>query len=181
MAIQSSILTWKSPWTEEPGGLQPVGWQRVVHDWRDLAHTHAYCRNSWFTGRFLSPRGSHLWQQLLVLMRPSPMCRNISTGNEGNSAQFSRSAVSHSLRPHETHTPDLPVHHQLPEFTQTHAHRGSDAIQPSHPLSVPSPPAPNPSQHQGLFQWVNSAWGGQSTGVSASAPVRCLYFSKYGK
>ena len=51
-------------------------------------------------------------------------------------------------------TPGLPVHHQLPEFTQTHAHRVSDAIQPSHPLSSPSPPAPNPSQHQSLFQWV---------------------------
>ena len=44
-------------------------------------------------------------------------------------------------------TPGLPVHHQLPEFTQTHVHRVSDAIQPSHPLSSPSPPAPNPSQH----------------------------------
>ena len=44
--------------------------------------------------------------------------------------------------------PSLPVHHQLPEFTQTHIHRVSDAIQPSHPLSSPSPPAPNPSQHQ---------------------------------
>ena len=53
-------------------------------------------------------------------------------------------------------TPGLPVHHQLPEFTQTHAHRVGDAIQPSHPLSPPSPPAPNPSQHQGLFQRVNS-------------------------
>ena len=49
-------------------------------------------------------------------------------------------------------TPGLPVHHQLPEFTQTHVHRVSDAIQPSHPLSFPSPPAPNPSQHQSLFQ-----------------------------
>ena len=49
-------------------------------------------------------------------------------------------------------TPGLPVHHQLPEFTQTHVHRVSDAIQPSHSLSSPSPPAPNPSQHQSLFQ-----------------------------
>ena len=49
-------------------------------------------------------------------------------------------------------TPGLSVHHQLPEFTQTHVHRVSDAIQPSHPLSSPSPPAPNPSQHQSLFQ-----------------------------
>ena len=54
-------------------------------------------------------------------------------------------------------TPGLPVHHQLPELTQTHAHRVRDAIQPSHPLSSPSPPAPNPSQHQSLFQWVNSS------------------------
>ena len=54
-------------------------------------------------------------------------------------------------------TPGFPVHHQLPEFTQTHVHRVSDAIQPSHPLSSPSPHAPNPSQHQSLFQWVNSS------------------------
>ena len=72
------------------------------------------------------------------------------------SVQFSRSVVSDSLRPHELQ-PGLSVHHQLPEFTQTHTHRVSDAIQPSHPLSSPSPPAPNPSQHQGLFQWVNSS------------------------
>ena len=49
-------------------------------------------------------------------------------------------------------TPGLPIHHQLPEFTQTHVHRVGDAIQPSHPLLSPSPPAPNPSQHQSLFQ-----------------------------
>ena len=52
--------------------------------------------------------------------------------------------------------PGLPVHHQLPEFTQTHVVWVGDAIQPSHPLLFPSPPAPNPSQHQSLFQWVNS-------------------------
>ena len=54
-------------------------------------------------------------------------------------------------------TPGLPVHHQLPEFTQTHVHRVSDAIHPSHSLSSPSPPAPNPFQHKSLFQWVNSS------------------------
>ena len=52
-------------------------------------------------------------------------------------------------------TPGLPVHHQLLEFTQTHVHRVNDAVQPSHPLLSPSPPAPSPSQHQGLFQWVS--------------------------
>ena len=54
-------------------------------------------------------------------------------------------------------TPGLPVHHQLPEFTQTHVHQVGDTIQPSHPLSSPSPPDHNPSQHQSLFQWVNSS------------------------
>ena len=53
--------------------------------------------------------------------------------------------------------PSLPVHHQILEFTQIHVHRVSDAIQPSHPRSSPSPPAPNPSQHQSLFQWGNSS------------------------
>ena len=58
--------------------------------------------------------------------------------------------------PMKCSTPGLPVHHQLPEFTRTHV-RVRDAILPSHPLSSPSPPAPNPSQHPGLFQWVNSS------------------------
>ena len=53
--------------------------------------------------------------------------------------------------------PGLPIHHKLLEFIQTHAHRVGVAIQPSHPLLSSSPPAPNPSQHQGLFQWVNSS------------------------
>ena len=53
-------------------------------------------------------------------------------------------------------TPGLPVHHQLPEITKTHVHQVGDAIQPSHPLSSPSPPAFNLSQHQGLFQWESS-------------------------
>ena len=68
-------------------------------------------------------------------------------------------------------TPGLPVHHQLPEFTQIHVHRVSDAIQPSHPLLSPSPPAPNPSQHQSFPMSQLFAWGGQSTGVSALVSV----------
>ena len=71
------------------------------------------------------------------------------------------SSVSRSCptlcHPMNRSTPGLPVHHQLLELTQTHIHRVSDAIQPSHPLSSPSSPAPNPSQHQSLFQWVNSS------------------------
>ena len=71
-----------------------------------------------------------------------------------SSVQFSSVAQSCPpvCDPMNHSTPGLPVHHQLLEFTQTHIHRVSDAIQPSHPLSSPSPPAPNPSQHQSLFQ-----------------------------
>ena len=68
------------------------------------------------------------------------------------SVQFSSVAQSCPTLcdPMNCSTPGLPVHHQLLEFTQTHVHRVNDAIQPSHPLSYPSPPAPNPSQHQGF-------------------------------
>ena len=68
-------------------------------------------------------------------------------------SQFSSVAQSCPTlcNPMNCSTPGLPVHHQLPEFTQTHIHRVSDAIQPSHPLSSPSPLAPNPFQHQSLF------------------------------
>ena len=71
-----------------------------------------------------------------------------------SSVQFSLVAQSCPTlcNPMNRSTPGLPLHHQLPEFTQTHVYRVGDAIQPSHPLSSPFPPAPNPSQHQGLFQ-----------------------------
>ena len=77
-------------------------------------------------------------------------------GNSGsfNSVQFSSVAqlCLTLCDPMNRSTPGLPVHHQLPEFTQTQVHRISNAIRPSHLLSSPSPPAPNPSQHQSLFQ-----------------------------
>ena len=77
----------------------------------------------------------------------------------GKLVQFSSVAQSCPTLcdPMNPSTPGLPVHHHLLEFTQIHVHWVGDAIQPSHPLSSPSPPAPNPSQHQGLFQWVNSS------------------------
>ena len=70
------------------------------------------------------------------------------------SVQFSSVAQSCPTLcdPMNCSTPGLPVHQQLPEFTQTHVHRVRDVIQPSHPLLSPSPPAPNPFQHQSLFQ-----------------------------
>ena len=76
----------------------------------------------------------------------------INIGSAQLSSIQSLSRVSYSLHPMNCSTRGLLVHHQLPEFTQTHIHRVSDAIQPSHPRSSPSPPAPNPSQHQSLFQ-----------------------------
>ena len=86
---------------------------------------------------------------------------------EKNSQTWGRMRGSDQIRSHSDcltlcdpmnrSTPGLSVHHQLLEFTQTHVHRVSNAIQPSHPLSSPSPPAPNPSQHQSLFQWLNSS------------------------
>ena len=82
-----------------------------------------------------------------------------AAGRAEHSVQFS--SVTQScptlFYPMNRSTPGLPVHHQLPEFTQTHVHQVGDAIQPSHPLSSPSPPAHSPSQHQSLFHWVNSS------------------------
>ena len=76
-----------------------------------------------------------------------------------SSVQFS--SVTQSCltlcNPMDCSTPGLPVHHQLPEFTQTHVHWVGDAIQPSHPLSSPSPPTFNLFHHQGLFKWVSSS------------------------
>ena len=89
------------------------------------------------------------------------------------SVQFSSVAQSCPTvcDPMNRSTPGLPLHHQLPEFTETHVHRVSDAIQPSHRLSSSSPPAPNPSQQQSFPMSQLFAWGGQSTGVSALASV----------
>jgi len=85
--------------------------------------------------------------------------------------QFSSVAQSYPTLcdPMNPSTPGLPVYHQLPELTETHVHRVSDAIQPSHPLSSPSPLAPNPSQHQSFPMSQLFTWGGQSTGGSALA------------
>ena len=88
-----------------------------------------------------------------------------------SSVQFSSVAQSCPTLcdPMNRSTPGLPVHHQLLEFTQTHVHQVRDAIQPSHPLSSPSPPALNLSQHQSLPMSQLFAWGGQSIGFSALA------------
>ena len=89
-----------------------------------------------------------------------------------SSVQYSCSVMSNSLWPHESQHARPPCPSRTHGVHSTHVHRVGDAIQPSHPLSSLSSPAPNPSQHQGLFQWVNSStWGGQSIGISASKSV----------
>ena len=94
-------------------------------------------------------------------MRPKNMTLNWTKLRSIKRVQYQIRSVTQSCPtlcdPMNCSTPGLPVHHQLPEFTQTHVHQVSDAIQPSHPLLSPSPPAPNPSQHQSLFQWVSSS------------------------
>ena len=116
-----------------------------------------------------------LWKDSMWIVGPQRMrCHSQRTGNITlpkiwercadqahyrpwpSSVQFSRSVVSNSLQPMDSSTPGFPVHHQLLEFAQTHVHWVDDVIQPSHPLSSPSPSAFNLSQHQGLFQWVSS-------------------------
>ena len=139
MATDSSVLAWRIPGTGEPGGLPSMGSHSVGHDWSDLAAAAA--------ANYL-----HIVYIVLDVISGLEVIQNVSV-------QFS--SVTQSCLtlcdPMNRSMPGLPVHHQLPEFTQTHVHWVSDTIQPSHPLLSPSPPAPNPFQHQSLFQWVNSS------------------------
>ena len=96
-----------------------------------------------------------MFQFQMLLITPTAIPTNQSlTQDHTLSVQFSSVAQSCPTfcDPMNSSTSGLPVQQQLPEFTQTHVHRVSDAIQPSHPLSSPFPPAPNPSQDQSLFQ-----------------------------
>ena len=109
-----------------------------------------------------SPHPQHWWCPFLCSLRFT-LSGGKSILNKGRrfevSIQFSSVAQSCPTlcSPMNHSTPGLPVHHQLPESTQTHVHWVDDAMQPSHPLLSPSPPAFNLSQHQGLFKWVSSS------------------------
>ena len=78
--------------------------------------------------------------------------------------------------PMDCNRPGLPVHNQLPELVQPHVHRVSDAIQPSHPLSSPSPPVFDPFQHQGLFQWVSSCYSQSLLCLESFVFYVCIYY-----
>ena len=98
----------------------------------------------------------HLYNSICVLSKMSTKTIYILRCN-WHLSHFSCSVVSDSLQPHGFQDASFPVHHPVPELARTHVHQVSGAIQPSHPLSSPSPPALNLSQHQGLFKWVGSS------------------------
>ena len=114
-------------------GLRHIGLQRIECDEHMCARGHAHTHTHTHTHTI-----SYVLFLLLQIRSVAQSCLTLCN------------PMNHS-------TSGLPFHHQLLEFTETHVHRVNDAIQPSHPLSSPSPPAPNPSQHQSLFQRVSSS------------------------
>ena len=121
--------------------------------------------NTWIINRQLVYSVVKVAQSCMTLCNTMDCISSVQLSSVAQSCPTLCNPMNHS-------TPGLPVHHHLPESTQTHVHWVGDAIQPSHPLSFPSPPAFNLSQHQGFFQMSQLfASGGQSIGVSASTSV----------
>ena len=186
MANHSSIVAWKIPWTEEPDRLQSMGSQRVGHDWAtsltsltcvtesldcaaaiNIVNQLYFNKKMNFKNHFNnSPPHTLENKGICILLEFPRACAYYSLlvfelkYSWFALSQVSVSSISQSCStlcdPKACSTPGLPVHRQLSELTQTHVHWVGDAIQPSHPLSSPSPPAFNLSQHQGLFKWVSS-------------------------
>ena len=170
MATHSSILSWKIPMNRE-------AWQatahRVAKRWiglkqfsmqaQQLFTQFLHCTYNYLHSVYIDfPGGSDGKVFIYNARRPGfePWVGKIPWRRKWQSTPVLRSDQIRSVAqscptlcdPMNRSTPGLAVHHQLLEFTQTHVHQVSDAIQPSYPLSSPSPPAPNPSQHQSLFQ-----------------------------
>ena len=178
MAMHSGILAWRTTWTEEPGRLQSLGWQIVRHNWA-TSHNGTQIKKSpwiiteinlgvfckwcaaligimWF---FKTENNSWKMPESTKHKFPSTYMVVAFLKIQGifSSVQFSRSAVSDSLQPHGLQHARPPCPSPTLVVYPAHVHWVGDAIQPSHPLSSPSPPAPNPSQPRGLFQWVTSS------------------------
>ena len=135
----------------ESGRLSP---SNFLSNWRNNSCLYSE-RGIWKVPHSLHSTKGHIYKWQLPFTRlPSGAKQYLRLFHSHRTVQFSSGAQSCPTlcNPMNHSTPGLPVHHQLPEFTQTHLHSVSDAIQPSHPLSSPSPPALNLSQHQGLFQ-----------------------------
>ena len=162
-----SWLIWKDPdagkdWRQEEKGWQRMRWLDGIPDSMDMGlrktpedgegqgNLACYIVHGVSKSRTLLSPTEQLNNNFFF---SSQWLCNYSILNFFSSVQFSHSVVSDSLQPHESQHTRPPC----PSPTQTHVHRVSDAIQPTHPLSSPSSPAPNPSQHQGLLQWVNSS------------------------
>ena len=152
----ASLTQWTWVWvdsgsqwrTGRPGILQFMGSQRVRHDWATELN--------WIR---LDESQKDIAFHLLNLFcwTPSPPMKTFRDPKMPVIQFISVTQLCPALcDPMDYSTPGFPVHHQLPESTQTHVHWLGDAIQPSHPLSSPSPPTFNLSQHQGIFKWVSS-------------------------
>ena len=113
-----------------------------------------------------------MWYTHIFVFHRENYFHAINENQHGNQFSSVTQSCLTLCDPMDCSTPGFPVSHQLPELAQTHVHRVGDAIQPSHPLSSPSPPALNLSQHQDLFKWVSSLHQvAKSIGVSASTSV----------
>ena len=130
------FLPGEFPWTKEAGGLQSTGSQRV-----SMTEATEHARTTLHRKCCILPSFYCIFHVVLSYLQ-------FSWVQFSSVAQSCLTIYSHM----DCSTPGLSVHHQIPWFTQTHVHRVSDAIQPSPPLSFPSPPASNLSQHQDLFQ-----------------------------
>ena len=143
--IHSSTLALKIRRTEEPGGLQSLELQRVRYNW---VYRQAVFKMIFTLIVYQKPKENTFWREMTA----------VKTLDNFVISQFSSFPQScpNICDSMGCNTPGFPVHHQLPWIAQTHVHWVSDAIQPSHPLLYPSPPAFNLSLRQGLFQWINS-------------------------
>ena len=165
MATHSSILAWRIHGQRNVVDSSPWG-----HNWSDWACTHywvvyakpfiSHSSRGWEVPDQGADRFSSYWEPCHQFAGWTP------SWNQDCREKYQQPLICRCVHDQSCPTlcdpmnrgmPGLPIHHQLPEFTQTHVHRVGDASQPSHPLSSPCPPAPNPSQHQSLFQWVNSS------------------------
>ena len=147
MATHSSVLAWRIPGTGSLLGCRLWGCAES-----DMTEATQQQQQQLFDKWWLIDLQPYLY--LYSCTRNQDSQKTLLPWVLGHSVQFS-SVIQSCLtlcNPMNPSMAGLPIHHQLPEVTQTHVHRVSDAIQPSHPLSSPSPPAPNPSQHQSLFQ-----------------------------
>ena len=172
MAANNRTLAWRIPW--EPGRLQSMVSQRVRHNWATSLFFSLLINSS---KEFGCEGGAVIWVEAdgkcetrksfyfyfsegkintLMLLCKLFLLFLLYIFPHVQSVHFSYLVMSDTWWLHGLQHAKHPVHHQIPEFTQTHVHGVGDAIQPSHPLSSPSPPAFNLSQHQNLFQWVSS-------------------------